>query len=323
MTYPIPHNPAWDVLDTSKLLDYIGCPRRYFYRHMLGWISDKPNNHLVFGEAWHRALEVLLQRGYEAEAVTDAFEVFMQCYRPEFPEDTDEQFHPKTPAVALQALLEYCTRYNRDAQDFQLLNTEVSGCAPLSQDLSIYFRLDAICRSNSNGKYFVLEHKTAGNPYMWAERWLLSLQVGTYTHVLYCLFKPEEVFGVVMNGTFFQKRRTNPIDFLRFECPRTEEQMRVWLFSVLSQANRIQYDLDLLRQCSEDDAILGAFPLNPENCTSYGKLCPYHDYCVAWPNPLRRCHEPQPGFKVEFWDPRNHGPKTNVIDLSNQKQSEA
>lgn len=318
--YPIPHNPAWDILDTSKLLDFIECPRRYFYRHLLGWTSDRPNNHLVFGEAWHRALEVLLNKGYEPAGISEAFDTFMACYRPIFPEDTDELYYPKVPAVVLPALAEYTTRFANDHNNFQVLNTEVSGSAPLNDNLSIHFRLDAICRDMRSGKFFVLEHKTAGSTYMWAEQWLLSFQVGTYTHVLYCLHNPEEVFGVVMNGTFFDKRKkSNPVDFMRFDVPKTEDQMRTWLFSVLSWANIMQYNLDMLSQCTEDDGVLSAFPLNPKGCTSYGKICPYHDFCIAWANPLRRCFEVQPGFKVEFWDPRNHGPKTNVITLNSKE----
>ena len=45
-----------------------------------------------------------------------------------------------------------------------------------------------------------------------------------------------------------------------------------------------------------------AFPMNPTSCTNYFG-CAFHDFCMAWPNPLRRCGEPPIGFVEQHWDP--------------------
>ena len=60
------------------------------------------------------------------------------------------------------------------------------------------------------------------------------------------------------------------------------------------------------------DDILRAFPKNTESCTKYFG-CPYADFCQAWMNPLQRCQEVQPGFKLDFWDPREQLEKANAV----------
>ncbi len=45
--------PTFTIVDSSKLQDYMMCPRYYFYRYVLGWVPEEPNHDLIFGEAWH------------------------------------------------------------------------------------------------------------------------------------------------------------------------------------------------------------------------------------------------------------------------------
>jgi len=78
------------------------CARQYFFEYVLGWRSTAPNNHLVFGSAWHAAIEHILQKGYGA--VDEAVFIFMNTYREELPPDTDELYSPKTPSRADEAL---------------------------------------------------------------------------------------------------------------------------------------------------------------------------------------------------------------------------
>jgi len=54
-----------------------------------------------------------------------------------------------------------------------------------------------------------------------------------------------------------------------------------------------------------------AFPMNTESCGNYFG-CAYHDFCLAWPNPLKRCDEVPQGMKVEFWNPLEKSAKHEV-----------
>ena len=78
--------------------------------------------------------------------------------------------------------------------------------------------------------------------------------------------------------------------------------MNVWLWNVNNYMDQVDRETDRLSFCKESDDVLMAFPLNPGSCTKY-RGCQYHDFCMSWANPLKRCFEPPLGFKVEFWDP--------------------
>jgi hypothetical protein len=295
-----PHD-TWKVLDPSKIQEGMSCERQFFYKYILGWRSTKPNNHLVFGKAWHKAQEHLLLNGYEDRHVLGAFTKFLDEYRKEFPEDTDMEFHPKSPENALKALGKYVERWPRDLAECDILYTEIGGSVMLTEDVMLYFRMDSILKDREGLMYFSREHKTGSRiSRQWSDQWLLKVQIGTYTHVMKCLFPPEEVKGVQVSGTFFKKTK---IDFERLPVWKTNDHMMVWMWNTLAWVDRLNHNLNVLGDCTEDDQVLMAFPMNTENCTKYFG-CPYIDFCQAWPNPLRKCGEPPMGFHVDFWDPR-------------------
>lgn len=294
------HHPTWDILDSSKLTTYMDCPRRYFFEYVLAWRSDAPNNHLVFGTAWHDAMEHLLLNGYDDESVMGAFEKFLATYRKDFPATSDDLYDPKTPERALGALGLYAERYYGDLTKYEVLYTEIAGTVPINNDQVLYFRLDSIVRERESGRILSLEHKTGSRiSRFWTDQWPLAVPVGTYTHVMNCLYDPADVWGVKINGTFFQK---NKIDFLRVPVRKTLDHMKQWLWNVAWWADQIRWQFDLLSGCSPDDQVLMAFPQQPGSCTKYFG-CPYHDFCLTWPNPLAHSSEPPMGYVVERWDP--------------------
>jgi hypothetical protein len=79
--------------------------------------------------------------------------------------------------------------------------------------------------------------------------------------------------------------------------------MNTWLWTVNNLLDDIDRDMDRLSYTREEDEVLMTFPQNPTSCGDY-RGCPYHDYCLAWPNPLRHADEPPLGFVTKFWDPR-------------------
>lgn len=300
-----------DVIDSSMIQSFMDCPRSYFYRYVLGWTSVDPKQDLVFGSSWHLALEHLLQTGNSAASVSDAHALFLQEYRQSFPESSDEIYKSKNPNNALLALIEYSTKY-ADNNDNQVLYTEVAGKVPITSDQDIHFRIDAILR-NKAGKIFVLEHKT-GSVYspMWETQWPLKVQIGTYTHVLHCLAKPEDIDGVVVNATFFG-RTNSKIDFHRLPIKKTLADMQQWMYNTQFWLAWIRQELENLKQVKTTDVVMSAFPLNTESCSKYFG-CPYHDLCTSWTNPLRQCEQYRPvQFKEEYWDPRDYEKKAKYI----------
>lgn len=309
---PFPLHPDMRKLDSTKINTFLDCPRQYFFNYVLGWISDRPNNHLVFGSAWHEAMEHLLLNGYSELSVVMAYEKFETYYRKHFPVDTDELFKPKTPTNALKALLAYCDQYRSDPSEFKTLHTEIAGSIAIDAERSIIFRMDSICESLRDGNLFSLEHKTKGSSFsrQWTDQWALAFQVGTYSHVLNCLAVDRPVKGVVINGVAFAQRETK---FQRVPVFRSPAHMQNWLFHARHYCDRLEDEYEhLIAACSSlEDDVLTAFPQNPQSCTKYFG-CPFYDYCCAWTNPLQHAEKPPLGFKMEHWDPLAQPAKLEV-----------
>ena len=324
----IQEHPSWAILDSSKLDDYLRCHRYFFYSHVLGWRLDIPNHHLYFGESWHRAREFQLIHGYEE--VEGAYQTFLNYYRLQFPEETDIHYRPKTPEAVYQALLNFGVTYPSDLDDNELLRnpdtgepfTEISGTVPIDEKRVLHFRMDSLLRRRESGMIFSWDHKTTTSYIKydnWDMQFYLSMQNGTYTHCMYCLFPVDQVLGVEFCGTGFEylsrgssQRPAGYYSILkRVPAFRSHEQMNVWLWNTIDTVNDVERDFDRLMDSSEHDDILMAFPLNPGGCTKY-RGCEYHDFCQNVPNPLRHCGEPPFGFIVEHWDPRERDARNKM-----------
>jgi hypothetical protein len=316
-------DPATKIVDSSKIKDFIMCERYYFFKHVLGWQPDAPNNHLSFGSAWHEAMEHLLLNDYSPASIMAAYQLLLKRYREDFLPDTDELFTPKTPDNALIVLIEYCKRYLTDK--FKVHHTEIGGKVALDETRSIYFKMDSICEG-PDGKIFSLEHKTGSSDYMWEHQWPLAIQPGTYSHVLYCLYPFERVDGIYMNAAFFKKAKKGwaelqagkplsvlpPFDFLRLQVKKSPAQMNAWHQNLLHHVHMLEWNMEMLADCSDSDAVMNAFHCRSDNCSHYGRLCEFHDFCTTWTNPLQRAHTVPIGFKREFWDPTAEPCKTEI-----------
>jgi hypothetical protein len=329
MNFPIKEHPTWNIKDSSKLDTYLACPRKYFYEYILGWRLDFPAHDLHFGQCWHIAREYQLLNGYDD--ISGAYESFLTEYRKEFPEETDPIYSPKDPTGALNALMMFASDRQLDLIENEVVEldgkkmTEISGTVPVSDTQVLYYRMDSIMCRREDGMIFSWDHKTTNEKYItgrqWAEQFHLSVQNGTYTHCLYCIFPIDQVLGIEFCGTgfaFLKRGSTNrPAGYhatlRRVPAFKTPEQMNTWLWNVLDILNDIDRDMDRLMHCSEGDSILASFKMNPKSCTDY-RGCPYHDFCLSWQNPLQRCDEPPLGFRSEFWDPSSMQ-TTNKMNL--------
>ena len=308
--------------DNSKIKCFKQCPRMYFYEHVLGWRSQMPNNHLVFGSAWHEAMEHLLLQGYGEKSILEAYDKFLTYYRTYLGPETDDLFKGKTPDTAFRALAQYAGYgpYQRDFEKFETLFTEIAGSVAIDEKHSLFFRMDGVLRNQKTGQIRAREHKTGTSSWLWDEQWLLDGQPSTYSHVLNCLYPSEEIDCVEMNAVFFPNVKKKPDSekiMHRFEIKRTMQQMQSWMNNTRYYLWELDREYALLEDAKESDEILSAFPIRDTSCLNYFRLCSYHDFCCAWRNPLQYAFEPPIGFKEEFWDPTEQ-PATKTFNIGQE-----
>ncbi len=312
---PIRLHPTSEIKDSSKLSTYSECPRKYFYEYILGWRIDKPAHDLYFGQAWHIAREHQLIHGYKD--ISGAYKAFIDFYRLEFAPESDDIYRPKDPVAVAYALEKFATEKSRDLIDNELLYTEISGTVPIDEKRVLHYRMDSVLRNKESGKIFSWDHKSAKRfTNQWSNKFYLSLQNGTYTHCLYCMYPIDEVLGVEFCGTAFsylKRPQQYNIELRRVPAWKTADQMSNWLWHVNYLLDSIEAETDHLMHCQENDQVMTAFPMNTTACSNYWG-CAYHDYCISWSNPLQHCNEPPLGYKIEFWDP-SAMETTNKINL--------
>lgn len=304
---PTPQHPSYEVLDASKLNTFMECPRKFFYSYLLAWRSEVPNNHLVFGSAWHKAMEHLLLHGYNADTVLGAFAAFEKEYRKTFTEPaTDEMFWPKNPDRAFEALIAYTREHQGDEVKFQPLYTEIAFSVSLDPERVMHGRMDSIVRLVETGKIASLEHKTASSANRWGEQWPLSMQGSLYTHALCCLYGYDELHGIIFNGTVFKKvkgtRGGEKFEFVRETVKRSKNGMQAWHANTLYWHQAVENEYELLSLTTDKHETMTAFPMNTTACSNYFG-CQFKEFCLAWKNPLQRCAEPPLGLKIERWNP--------------------
>ena len=299
---PIPdHRQNWRIVDSTKLQAFARCPRKYFYEYTLGWRLDAPSNHLIFGQAWHESLAHLYSNRLSPMEIDNSFELFLKCYRSEFPESTDEWFGGKTPEAAYQGLFEYLIAYASDAYKIKPIVIEAGGFVPIAIDRNLVVKMDLIAE-DEKGIIF-LEHKTGSQAgRTWEMQWDLSLQIGAYLHGLlasYC--SPTDKVRGFVNGAFFYKAKRV---FQRVTVTRSGSSMLGWLNTVNHLWSMMEYEYENLSHCSETDNTLRAFPIVPTACTDFGG-CPYHTLCVSLSNPLKYANQLYPisGYKYFWWNP--------------------
>jgi hypothetical protein len=239
------------------------------------------------------------------KAIAEAVEVAERIYREGFPMDeTDHERAPNLPPGLDKVLLEYVNRFKDEDRYVKTLYTEIAGKVPIDMEKGwfLHFKMDSILFKESFG-YMSRKHKTfSANSKRIRNSLELKFQIGTYNHVLYCIYPIEEVWGVEINAAVFTKSKG--VEFERILVRKPPRMMQVWLHQANYYYGEHLKDVEkLMEKDWSDEDVLECFEMRPVSCTAY-RGCPYIYFCVNWANPCQyELDEPPPGFKVEFWDP--------------------
>ncbi len=307
----IPTHPSWEIKDSSKLNAMKRCQRYFFLRYMCGWKrvgGEFADLNLVFGEAWHRAKESILQDkdGQLMYRVGNAMLRFNEYFRQHFEASSDMETYPKNPGNAQEALLTYM----KERRNYTVLElngkpaTEVYGTVPIDDTgRRMHFRIDAIIRMPDNSIAYI-DHKTTGSEdTKYQKLYAISGQMGTYDHALSCIFgRNEKIFGGMVELTIFRKSSGKGNAHLTIPLRFAVSTKQQWLWNITHWFIEVEKETERLLKCTEDEPVLTAFPQNECGCPAYFRMCEYYDICMSIPNPLR-CEGPPVGFEIDFWDP--------------------
>lgn len=285
------------VLDSTKINCYLECPRKFLFRHVAGWTMAVEKYDLLFGKAWHKAVEFLVEHGATPSNVKPAYMLFEE----ELGDSLVD--HPtKNKAEVLNALVGYVEQYGNEK--VEPLHIEVGGTMLISHNKTLYFKIDSIVSDYSIGKLIVgIEFKTGSrNSEQWRMHWKNSFQTLCYLHALNALYGEEKVWGLKVRGAIFTK--TKGYEFVDVPVRASIQRLELWLEIANQLWDKINSEIEALKVAmNTDEPILDCFLPN-FCCNSFGG-CVYFDYCISEPNPLRYFlsgYVP-PEMKVEFWSP--------------------
>ena len=300
---------TWGIYDSSKLQKYELCPRMFFWEYILGWRIAGANKDLIFGEAWHRAMEHILLNGYNVDAVLQGAKIGEEYYRRFIPASRDADYIPKTPGNLAIALAQYIRNYAYDT--FQVLHTEISGAVEVGDNKLLWFRMDSIMQDPLyQGLITSLEHKTGSRKGCF-EPYTVSIQNGTYTYALRCTYDPKDIYGMIVNGTIFYK--SQDAIFQRLPAPMSEIDMKEWFWTVNHIIDRLEWDMAELNESSDMEDIMPCFSKRTGSCHKWGQ-CKYYDFCHNWANPLQHLEYIPDGYMIEWWDPSKRDAKVHFKD---------
>jgi len=306
------------LIDTTQVKDYLQCPRKYYYRHILGYVNKVANHDLWFGISVHRYFEYIhdnlirTTRRFDPseKLLEEAYEVFVCTYREQYTADMDEIFYPKEPANARRILNDYwaCATWLRD---WQITYSEIAGKLE-AKDFTLAFRIDSILTDPTTGEMVVREIKSSAmDPHSWERQFSFDLQVMSYSTVLRSL-SDGRYDRVIVDGVFFHAP------------PRVKKDGSIYAQDMGKKANHIvivvptsQQLLDwyntmkiVHRRINDGRALEGEKQLRYfHQCQGFQcggrRPCPYYELCYNTNGLLSPEEFNQWGYVYDVWDPTN------------------
>jgi hypothetical protein len=288
------------TLDTMRV-----CPRRFYYRHIRHWETDNVKPALIFGSAWHSAMDFLWANptASSAEVFKEGFMAFWN--ESELKDAESFDLFPRSPGRAAEMLMEYVKRYSSWLQNnIKVEAIEKPFIVPLSDDIQNLFYIGKWDKLFREGRFlYITDHKTSSSfASTWLNGWSPNGQVDGYLYAGHMEYG-DEFKSVIIDGALVQK--TN-IDFIKVPIERQIDMLDSWKWDVMEMIDFIWYHesllLELRKNNVENNSYLAAYPKCTTSCTSYYGSCPYINLCKFVPNPERIETVPD-GFVISNWKP--------------------
>lgn len=288
--------------DNTALSSYKDCPRKYYLRHVLDWRSEGTSLPLVFGLAWHSAMDAVWRMAKKVpkeELPSYGLAAFLETWEgqghpAELTLEQIESYSPRTPSVAHEMLVGYVNARHGMMQSVELLSLEQPFAVPLPQLDNVWYvgRLDKVVQAT--GQLLVLEHKTTteykkdgGFRSTYVEGWYSDSQCKGYQYggaLFFPGLKQVWVDAALVHAKVHNAFRFIPIEH---QMPLLQE----WITDTKDWIARIHAD-----------TARGYFPKNENSCVGKFGACQFLDICRTTSDP-ERLSTPPAGYVKEKWQP--------------------
>lgn len=314
-----------EYYDNTRISAFKACPRQYYLRHVLNWRREGTAIPLVFGLAWHDAMDICYGMFWGDASDRDIVEAAHKAFLKTWEEsdmipweamtiEDEQKMTPRTPGIAKEMLAGYVKiRRPFMVQNAELIDIERPFMVPLFEDEKKFYigRLDKVVKIN--GRITILEHKTTTaykvNGFFrtdWVESWSPNSQVDGYLHAAHVIYGAKNV-DLWIDGALVHKKVHDGFKFI--PVSRQTSMLDIWLSETkywLHQIKAEQVHLDILQQEDPDTKNnlgypLDAYPKNTNSCSHYNG-CSFKDLCKTIINPEAYA-EPPLGFVEDKWEP--------------------
>jgi hypothetical protein len=312
-------------IDNTTHVDFLTCPRKGFFRHIMHLVPDGGRSKdLVFGAAWHAGMETALNNikngnitssTHPSTAAEISMLGFFDCWEKEGGSEFNlEQIFPKTPARAHDMYNAFWSQYLEEFLRYEIMGAELKFSLELppldGQPFPVIYigKLDGVVFDHDDDILTILEHKTTK---YFNDTWLAgfenNLQIEGYLAagmIYYDRLPRVEIIGALC-------QKTKGPEFHRHPITRRDAAIDRFLYEVRANVMMFHMWLDaieLFKQAhpnwqTDRNIPFLPFPRHPGTaCTLYFRRCAYFDICLARNNPLTFT-EPPTGYKIEEWDP--------------------
>lgn len=303
--------------DNTRISSFRGCPRMFFYRHIMHWVPDSLSPALAFGLSWHDAMDAVwigIQDGLADRDVVEAgYAAFLERWQEEgFPHPRDMSLEQiayldkRTPMTALEMLGHYVIERRPFIETVKLLSVERPFAVQLEEGNNKLFYVGKTDKAyEERGKIWGVDHKTTSeykkDGYFkgtFIQSFSPNAQMDGYLYALSFLHD-KPVKGMMIDAALVHK--TVHHGFRLIPIVKAFEHIDAWLWETHYWINMIEQSKQGFEECQEGDEHLMAFPKNTDRCGDWGG-CTYLDICQVCTNPLR-LQDPPDGFKKEPWSP--------------------
>lgn len=309
--------------DNTQLNDYKTCPRYYYLRHVKGFKPQGTAMPLIFGLAWHAAMDIvwrafdkkILPRGAASDAaiVELAMEAFNECWMKEGAKDPAtldlqdlEILGARTPMTAKEMLHNYIQQRRPLLEGMKLVAAERPFAVPIYQDREdIWYigRRDKDIQYNGDG--IVIEHKTTteykkdgGFKTQYLESWFPNSQCEGYLYA--ARLELEGVRYVWVDAALVHNKVHDAFKFIPISA--SFANLDNWLWEARDWINRIISEKERLEGQPKDRSVMGAFPKNTASCVGKYGPCAMLRICRQYENPAQLDEAPA-GYVHEPWHP--------------------